>query len=134
VTLSAQSGPQFSQVLRHQLQDLRIDPDTVSEVHHAPAPNRLKTWFAEHKEATLTIALGIGALVVIVGVVVGVALLLGETSAPARNAPQNAQTAVSSGNITVPMTGPSYRYIAPGQASLTLHMNLHNPTDAQLQL
>jgi hypothetical protein len=134
VTPSAQSGPQFSQVLRHQLQDLRIDPDTVSEVHHAPAPNRFKTWFADHQDATLTVGLGIGVLVVIFGVVVGVALLLGETSTPARNAPQTTQTSVTSGNMTVPMTGPTYRYIAPGQASLTLHMNLHNPTDAQLQL
>ena len=134
VTPPTSSSTHFGQVLRQQLQDLRIDPDAVSAVHQRPAPNRWKTWFVNHKEAVLSLGLGIGVLCMIFGVVLVVALMLNQSPTTARPSSQPAQTAVSSADITVPITAPDFRYMAPGQGSLTLHVNLHNPSDTQLQL
>jgi len=134
MTVTAQSDIHFGQVLRQQLQDLRIDPDAVSAVHQQVAPGRFKTWFADHKEAVISIGLGIGVLFMIFGVVLAVALMLNQSPAPARGASQTVQTSVSSGDTTVPLTAPAYHYVAPGQGSVTLHLNVHNPGNALLHL
>ncbi len=134
MTTPAHSSVQFSQVLRRQLQDLRINPDAACVAHQQPAPNRVRTWFAENKQAVLAVGLGLGVLSMIFGVVVVVALMFNQTLSPTQAASQATQTSVSAGDITLPVTAPAYRYVAPGQGSLTLHLNLHNPGATQLQL
>ena len=134
MTSTSSSGSQLSQVLRQQLQDLRIDPDAVS-VANAPARSRVNAWYREHKEVVLTIGIGVVMLVVMSCLFLVISLALMQTPGPgSRTTTPPAETSVSLGDMTVQVTAPAYHPISPRESSLTLHLGLHNTSGVPREL
>jgi hypothetical protein len=123
----------LSEVLRNQLHDLRIDPDSVITARPG-ALDRLKAQYRAHQEAIL---LWVGMTVAFLALL-GILLVVSNLTARPQANPQAAQpaesTSVSLGDQTLQVTGPSYHRVSPGEAVLVVHLKVDNRSDSQIVL